>query len=78
MCWIINYLTQHPRVQIRLHEELTASLRISADFSVPYDDLQSTRFPYLDAVISEAFRLANVAGVSARDGVYYITYAWRY
>jgi hypothetical protein len=41
---------------------------MSDNFSLPLDELQSSRFPYLDAVIHETLRLANVGGVSARDG----------
>ena len=71
MCWIVKYLSQHPRVQIRLHAELVASSEIPHNLAVSYDSLQGQCFPYLDAVISEVFRLANVGGVSARDGEYY-------
>ncbi|KAJ6577341.1 cytochrome P450 [Mycena capillaripes] len=68
--WIIKYLTLHPRVQCRLHAELSASFD---NFSVSFEELQGPGFPYLDAVIHETLRLANVGGVSARDALQDVT-----
>ncbi|KAJ7096189.1 cytochrome P450 [Mycena epipterygia] len=73
IAWIIKYLTLYPRVQLRLHAELSASFQISDSFSISYEELTGTRFPYLDAVVYETLRLANVGGVSARDALHNVT-----
>ncbi|KAJ7650648.1 cytochrome P450 [Roridomyces roridus] len=73
MSWIIKYLTMHPQVQNRLHSELSASFKLSNNFSVTLEELQDGGFAYLDAVIHEVLRLANVGGVSARDALHDVT-----
>ncbi|KAJ7721718.1 cytochrome P450 [Mycena maculata] len=69
ICWMLRYLTLHPQVQIRLHDDLSAAFQMTDKFSVSIEDLQGPRFPYLDAVIHETLRLSNVSGISPRDAL---------
>lgn len=45
MCWLLQYLAQHPTVQTRLHEETKAVLPSRAEREPSLDDLASQLTP---------------------------------
>lgn len=62
MMWLIKYLTDNQHIQSKLRNILYSSLASAAqDQRFPtFEELRSTRIPYLDAVLEEMLRLNAV------------------
>ncbi|XP_072024768.1 25-hydroxyvitamin D-1 alpha hydroxylase, mitochondrial-like [Amphiura filiformis] len=62
MTWCMYLLAQHPEIQERLHQEITAKYPV--DRTISREDIDS--MPYLKAVIKETLRLYPVTLATAR------------
>lgn len=69
MAWGAKLLTDHPGVQSRLRESLRAALpRAAAEGRRPtYAEIAAADVPYLDAVVDEVLRHANVIAFVVRQ-----------
>lgn len=55
--WLILYITAHPEVQRKLHEEIDAAVDYDEDISLDHKD----SLPYLEATIYETHRCCSLA-----------------
>ena len=69
-CWGLKYLTDHPHVQKKLRAELLHAFDIPEGCApiLSYEQIQSGRAPYLDAVVAEILRLGGAAPLLCRQG----------
>lgn len=71
VAWGVKYLADHPDVQDRLRTELRAAMpQAVREKRMPtYTELVKAQVPYLDAVVEEILRHANVVAFVARTAV---------
>ncbi|KAG8950971.1 hypothetical protein FRC03_012677 [Tulasnella sp. 419] len=64
----IKFLMNNPRVQLKLHEELTSNLSEPENRALTYDEIATgEKTPYLEAVVNEILRCAFVGGGMGRQ-----------
>ncbi|KAG8922183.1 hypothetical protein FRC02_012080 [Tulasnella sp. 418] len=64
----IKFLMNHPNVQFKLREELLSSLQSPQDRLVTYDEIANgDKTPYLEAVVNEILRCAQVGAAINRE-----------
>ncbi|KAG8913670.1 hypothetical protein FRC02_005351 [Tulasnella sp. 418] len=64
----IKFLTNNPRVQLKLREELTSNLSEPENRALTYEEIATgEKTPYLEAVVNEILRCAFVAAWTGRQ-----------
>ncbi|KAG8919817.1 hypothetical protein FRC02_001350 [Tulasnella sp. 418] len=70
LSFAIKFLARHPEVQIKLHEELMTNLVEPGNRAITYDEVAGGDItPYLEAVVHETLRVAQVGAATVRKAV---------
>ncbi|CED82798.1 Cytochrome P450 CYP4/CYP19/CYP26 subfamilies [Phaffia rhodozyma] len=64
--WAIRFLTQNPHIQRKLHKDIKDALPELEEREAQYEDINSGKAPYLDAIVQEVLRVAKTTMTTAR------------